>query len=68
MLVVRIEDPGPGFPATRREGARGLAIVERRLALEGRGASLEQLRERDRTVVRIRMPIVARTSAETEGP
>lgn len=51
LLCIRVEDPGPGIPETRREGARGLAIVERRIALEGHGASLSYGREDERTVV-----------------
>jgi len=56
-LAVVIRDPGPGFAEVRRAGARGLAIVERRLALEGEGAHVTFTREGDFTEVRLRLPI-----------
>lgn len=55
-LFVEVRDNGPGFVEPRRAGARGLQIVERRLALEHKLARLDVARDGSETVVRIQLP------------
>ncbi|MFO0562082.1 MAG: histidine kinase [Polyangiales bacterium] len=53
-LVCDITDNGPGPPdGPRREGARGLAIVERRLALEAPGSTFSLRRSDEQTLARL---------------
>lgn len=55
-VVCDVEDDGPGFVEPRRKGARGMAIVERRLALVSPRAALTVAREDGTTRVRITLP------------
>lgn len=55
-LICEIKDDGPGPPdAPRRAGARGLAIVERRLALEAPGSSFSLERAGAQTLARLKI-------------
>lgn len=64
-LVCVVEDDGPGFaPGARRAGAQGLSIVERRLRLFSRDASLSVASEGGVTRVTARLPLAEEARAE----
>lgn len=56
VVTIDVRDNGPGFVLPRRTGAKGLHIVERRLALQRKETSLQILREDQETVLRIQLP------------
>jgi len=51
-LVLEVRDNGPSL-GPRRDGGKGIALVERRLALEATPGQLSLLREGDETVARV---------------
>ena len=68
-LVMEIWDNGRGFSTqSRRAGARGLEIAERRAVLEAPGSRLDLGRRGDWTVVAVTMPLRGSVPALVRAP